>query len=224
MLRISDACKSFSNSKKFVLNNVSLEIQEGLITSLTGASGSGKTTLLRCIQGLEKLDSGTIFCDGVKGFVFQDFHLFNNMNIIDNLTYAPLCQKKDPDEVMSIANNLLRNLDIMDKSHAYPNQLSGGQKQRVALARSLVLRPNILLCDEPTSSLDFGSIKEVVSLLESVQSMGLSLIIASHDLDFVSRISDRLLLLKDGAIVLDVNPKQDYDDQLNLIEDIRNLY
>jgi len=194
-------------SKRFddmpVLKNISLSIKKKSIVGLAGPSGSGKSTLLRCIQELEKQDAGTIMCNGKTGFMFQDFQLFPHMTVLGNLMYAPKIRAKGID-CMADAMDILGTLGIADKAHAYPCNLSGGQKQRVALARSLMMRPQILLCDEPTSGLDIATVLDVVSLLTSIRDLGMTMIIASHDLDFLTKIADRVVLLKNGTIVLDV--------------------
>ncbi|KTD68634.1 MULTISPECIES: amino acid ABC transporter ATP-binding protein [Legionella] len=205
MLVINQASKYFGSLP--VLNNINLELQVQTVLGLAGPSGSGKSTLLRCIQQLETLDAGTITVKGQSGFMFQDFQLFPHMTVMQNLVYAPRLQNKTLKHEEQ-ASSLLQNLGIRDKASAYPHQLSGGQKQRVALARSLMMKPNLLLCDEPTSGLDLATIDEVISLLNSVKSLGVTMVIASHDLDFLSKMSDRLIVLKGGQLVADVVPKE----------------
>lgn len=205
MLIINSLCKNFGTTQ--VLTNINLLVEKNSIIGLAGSSGSGKSTLLRCIQQLETIDSGNITCNGHAGFMFQDFQLFPHMTILQNLTYAPSIQDKTKNHIAT-ATQILTNLGIIDKQDTYPNKLSGGQKQRVALARSLMMQPNILLCDEPTSGLDIATINDVVTLLESVRATGVTMLIASHDLDFLTKLADRIIILKRGAIVLDVNPKQ----------------
>lgn len=205
MLVINQASKYFGSLP--VLNNINLKVQAQTVLGLAGPSGSGKSTLLRCIQQLETLDSGTVEVTGQSGFMFQDFQLFPHMTVMQNLVYAPRLQNKTVNHEEQ-AHALLLSLGISDKASAYPQQLSGGQKQRVALARSLMMKPNLLLCDEPTSGLDLATIDEVISLLNSVKSLGVTMVIASHDLDFLSKMSDRLIVLKGGQLVADVVPKK----------------
>jgi polar amino acid transport system ATP-binding protein len=216
MLKIHDVCKTFREAK--VLDHVSMEIEKSSIFGLAGPSGSGKSTLLRCIQQLETPDHGSIECDGKTGFMFQDFQLFPHMTVLKNLLYATQFiadrdgrRKKSPNDYLQIARDVLKNLGIGEKEQAYPVSLSGGQKQRVALARSLMIKPDILLCDEPTSGLDVATIHDVVQLLKSINKTGVTMIIASHDLDFLTQISDRIVLLKDGKIAVDINVKQQPD-------------
>lgn len=147
--------------------------------------------------------------------MFQDFQLFPHMTVAENLLYAPnLTGEKNKNEQR--ADIILKDLGLESKKYAYPQELSGGQKQRVALARSLMISPNILLCDEPTSGLDVATTMDVVLLLKSVCETGVTMVIASHDLDFLTKISDRIVLLKNGEIVVDVNVSK-YDDPINYL-------
>lgn len=203
MLKIDHIFKTFNNV--CILNDITVTIEKNQIIGLAGPSGGGKSTLLRSIQGLETIDKGTIQTHAKSGFMFQDFQLFPHMTVLQNLTYAPKIKKtsKDIDEK---ATALLETLGVDHKKDSYPNDLSGGQKQRVALARSLMMDPELLLCDEPTSGLDVATIEDVIDLLVSIKDMGVTMIIASHDLDFLTKISDRILLLKNGKVVFDDNP------------------
>jgi polar amino acid transport system ATP-binding protein len=203
VIKIQNASKSFDDV--VVLNDVNISIEDVSIVGLAGGSGGGKTTLLRCIQGLETIDSGVIECAQKVSFMFQDFQLFPHMTVMRNITYAlAIKDKLRKAEYEEQAMELLRTLGIDDKAQEYPRVLSGGQKQRVALARSLMIRPDVLLCDEPTSGLDVMTIAGVASLLRSVCEMGITIVIASHDLDFLTSVSDRVILLKGGAIAIDV--------------------
>jgi polar amino acid transport system ATP-binding protein len=207
MLKISGLSKSFTDT--CILDNINLEVQSVKILGLAGPSGSGKSTLLRCIQKLEKPDRGTIECTCRVGFMFQDFQLFPHMTVLKNLVYAPVLKnRKNKKKHIDRAIQLLEKLGIDDKANKYPNTLSGGQKQRVALARSLMMNPDILLCDEPTSGLDVTTISDVAALLQNVNKLGLTIIVASHDLDFLVKISDRIILLKCGRIIADLLPNQ----------------
>lgn len=204
MLKFSNVCKKFNNS--LVLDAINIVVEKNTIVGLAGPSGGGKTTLLRCIQNLETIDSGTIECSSQTGFMFQDFQLFPHMTVLQNLVYAPRILDKAKDHNMQ-AMSILESLGVVDKASVYPDKLSGGQKQRVALARSLMMHPELLLCDEPTSGLDVATTLDVVSLLESVRNMGVTMIITSHDLDFLTKIADRIVILKNGGIVVDIAPK-----------------
>lgn len=196
MLNVIHATKQYADLTVF--SNVNLQLQGNTIIGIAGPSGTGKSSLLRCIQGLEPLSSGKIELSVKCALMFQDFQLFPHMTVLENLTYAPSLDGMDH---KSDAYVLLEILNLVDKAHHYPHQLSGGQKQRVALARSLMVKPGLLLCDEPTSGLDISMIAEVVKLFKSVQAMGVALIVASHDLQFLLDVSDQVMVLKKGAIV-----------------------
>jgi polar amino acid transport system ATP-binding protein len=198
MLIIEKLSKSFQGLP--VLKDLSLQITTQSIVGLAGPSGSGKSTLLRCIQHLETFDSGTITCDGKTGFMFQDFQLFPHMNVLQNLLYAPAL-RDSTDGLKHQAQKLLETLGLADKALAYPHALSGGQKQRVALARCLMMQPQLLLCDEPTSGLDHATRLDVVALLHSIREQGITMLIASHDMDFLSKIADRVVHIKNGEII-----------------------
>jgi polar amino acid transport system ATP-binding protein len=213
MLKITNLFKKYENH--IVIRDINLNIKKNSITGLAGPSGGGKSTLLRILQKLEVQDCGKIISDFSSGFMFQDFQLFPHMNVLENLTYAPsLVDKKTNHETKAM--KLLSNLGIKEKALFYPRCLSGGQKQRVALARSLMMSPKLLLCDEPTSGLDVATIDDVVSLLLSVRDLGVTIVIASHDLDFLCKIADRIIILKDGDIVKDLDPKLPENNIQNL--------
>lgn len=218
MLEIHNIKKSFGSFN--VLDNISINIDEKSITGLAGPSGSGKSTLLRCIQGLELPDSGEIICNKKTTFMFQDFQLFPHMDVLENLTYAPSINNKKNENLKDKAIDLLSKLDIKDKLHSYPIELSGGQKQRVALCRNLMMSSELLLCDEPTSGLDVSTIDEIITLLESVRKLGVDIIIASHDLDFLTNIADRIILLKNGSIIKDIKVNETNEP----IKLLRNFY
>lgn len=217
MLVINQACKKFGGVQ--VLNEINLQVNKQTVLGLAGPSGCGKSTLLRCIQNLEALDSGHIEFNGQSSFMFQDFQLFPHLTVLQNLIYAPNLHFKERNYTDD-AQQLLANLGVIDKAQAYPHQLSGGQKQRVALARSLMMQPSLLLCDEPTSGLDLVTIYDVINLLNEVKMMGVSMVIASHDLDFLSKMADRIILLKNGRINVDIEPKQ----LINPVQDLKGYY
>jgi polar amino acid transport system ATP-binding protein len=204
MLKVNYVTKGYKGYK--VLSNISFKVEENVIMGLAGPSGGGKSTLLRCIQRLEMVDSGKIVCNKKTGFMFQDFQLFPHMTVLENLVYAPLLNKLS-DNVEEDAIKILSELGIRDKINCYSSQLSGGEKQRAALARSLMMKPSLLLCDEPTSGLDVATIMDVISLLKSVKNIGITMIIASHDLDFLVQIADKIILLKNGKIAVSVDVK-----------------
>ncbi|WED42550.1 amino acid ABC transporter ATP-binding protein [Legionella cardiaca] len=217
MLQINNACKTFGPLQ--VLTNINLTIEPHQIIGLAGPSGSGKSTLLRCIQKLDSLNSGGIKFKGTSGFMFQDFQLFPHLTVLENLVYAPRLKNKTANHELK-AKHLLRTLGLHEKEESYPHQLSGGQKQRVALARTLMMNPSLLLCDEPTSGLDLASIDEVIALLNSVKALGVTMVIASHDLNFLTKLADRLLILKRGQLVADVKPQ----NLIHPIQELKNYY
>jgi polar amino acid transport system ATP-binding protein len=203
MLSISNLNKSYAGLEMF--NNFSLDIKELSIVGLTGPSGSGKSTLLRCIQNLEPIDAGNINFYGKVGFVFQDFQLFPHMTVLENIIYAPIkVLKQSRAEVIEDAVVLLRQLGLEEQQDKYPVALSGGQKQRVAVARSLIMKPELLLCDEPTSGLDIRAIEGFKELLKQVHSMNVTILIASHDIHFLTQIASRIVIIKRGVIVNDL--------------------
>lgn len=211
MISLVQVSKFFAN--RAILSEISLEIPQGQILGIAGPSGGGKSTLLRCIQGLDTIDGGSISLKGSCGFMFQDFQLFPHMTVMKNLTYACTLgkTKNNHGEYEERAKNLLENLGIGYHKDSYPWELSGGQKQRVALGRSLMKNPNILLCDEPTSGLDVATIDDVCDLLRSVQKNNMTLVIASHDLDFLTHMAHRVVVLKNGQIQVDMDPRREKD-------------
>ncbi len=199
MLKVINASKCYE--KTAVFSGLSFEVQKNQVLGIAGPSGSGKSTLLHCLQGLIALNQGEIMLTGKPVLMFQDFHLFPHLTILENVLYASrFHSSSESDE--SLAFELLTALKIEQKAHAYPHELSGGQKQRVALARCLMIKPDLLLCDEPTSGLDVGTIEEVTALLKSIKALGVTMIIASHDLNFLLDISDQVMVLRDGKKLL----------------------
>lgn len=207
MLNVINATKTYGNHA--VLNQINFSLNPGQIVALVGPSGSGKSTLLRCIQNLEKMDNGTIEHNGNTGFVFQDFQLFPHLTVLRNVAYALKATKKQSAEAAEEkAKNTLNLLGLKGVFHKMPNQLSGGQKQRVAIARALVLEPDLLLCDEPTSGLDGLSGRKVEQLFLHLKAQGVTMLIASHDLDFVGAVADRIIVLKDATVFRDFSIKE----------------
>ena len=204
---VFDKVSKFYDKKK-VLDNLSFTIQEGSITSLIGASGIGKTTTIRIINGLEEYNDGKVIIDGIilnkkttkqvrkkTAFVFQQFNLFPNMSVLKNITYTPInVYKLDKDKVEKEARALLKQFNLGYHSDRYPHELSGGQKQRVAIIRALILKPKILIMDEPTASLDTDLIKEIITIIKNInKELGLTIVIVSHDMFFVNECSDKII-------------------------------
>jgi len=199
-----------------VLKDVSLDIAKGEVVAVIGRSGSGKSTLLRCINGLEPIQAGTISVDGVRvndpktnlrklrqevGIVFQSFNLFPHLSVSENITLAPrVVKKQPPDAARELAREVLRRVGLEDKLDAFPSQLSGGQQQRVAIARSLAMRPKLMLFDEVTSALDPELTGEVLKVLESVAQEGMTMILVTHEMGFARRFGSRVVFMHEGKI------------------------
>ena len=214
MIKIENLYKSFDG--KEVLRGINLDIKDSTVTSIIGASGSGKSTLLRSINLLEKCDSGKIFLNNYEitgknpnlekirleiGMVFQNFNLFPNKTVLENITLAPIKVKgEDEKSAKKNAISLLKSMGLEDKKDSYTNSLSGGQKQRVAIARALANKPEILLFDEPTSALDPEMVKEVLNVIKSLAEKGLTMIIVTHEMGFAREISDTVVFMKNGIV------------------------
>lgn len=221
-LEVSQLKKNFQNIQ--ILKGVSLKVGSGDIVALIGSSGSGKSTLLRCINLLDMPDSGQVllgddiqinFDNGIHidsaleakvrrkvGMVFQQFHLWPHLTVLQNLIKAPLCVLKaaKPD-VIAEAKQLLSKVDMLDKVDRYPSQLSGGQQQRVAIARTLMMHPDIVLFDEPTSALDPLMTKEVLKIIKNLAMDGMTMVIATHEIGFAREVASHAVFLEHGEIV-----------------------
>jgi polar amino acid transport system ATP-binding protein len=212
-----------------VVDGINISIERGEIVSLIGPSGSGKSTLLRVITGLLKLEKGEIILDGEKidyadkqslgaareklAIVFQQYNLFGNMTVLENVTVTPAkIRKRDKAEVNAYARQLLEKVGLGDKFNAYPDELSGGQQQRVALARALCLKPEILLLDEVTSALDPERVSEVLETIKLLALDNMTLLIVSHEMNFVREVSDRVVFMADGHIQEIGPPEQIFDN------------
>jgi polar amino acid transport system ATP-binding protein len=214
LLALSSIHKRYGSNP--VLNDVSLDVETGEVVAVIGRSGSGKTTLLRCINGLEPIDEGSIAFDGKPlppggselrevrrhiGIVFQSLNLFPHHSVERNITLGPTITNKLPlAEARKIALDVLREVDLEDKLHAYPSQLSGGQQQRVAIARALAMRPRLMLFDEITSALDPELVGEVVKVLERLATSGMTMVLVTHEMGFARRTADTLVFMHQGRI------------------------
>lgn len=201
MLEVKNLSKEFNGHR--ILRDISFTLKDGEIMTIVGPSGAGKTTLLRIIAGLETKDSGEILIDGKPyysgkvGVVFQDYNLFPNLSVLQNITLAPtLVLKKSKTEAEQDARVLLKRLQISGREQQYPYELSGGQKQRVAIARALAMKPRILCYDEPTSALDPNLRKEVEKMILSLKKSGLTQLIITHDLNFAENVADQMLKVR----------------------------
>ena len=231
MIAVRDLHKSFGDQQLF--RGINIEIQKGEVVVCIGPSGSGKSTLLRCINGLEYFQKGEIDIADIQlhsinrlrpekkdleairkvrlkiGMVFQQFNLFPHMSVIENIIEAPtmvLRQGRDVAEQNAIA--LLSRINLEQKINSYPDQLSGGEQQRVAIARALAMKPDAMLFDEPTSSLDPEMVGEVLSVVKGLVSEGMTTIIATHEMDFAREIADRVAVFDKGDIV-EIGPPEE---------------
>ncbi len=232
MIEIYKLFKEYDHKPLFKGLNVSIE--RGAVITIIGPSGSGKSTLLRCINGLETFQKGYISVDGQKlcgvceqdyrkeqeklpiknirrkvGMVFQQFNLFPHMTVLRNITTAPVfVLGVDPAEAESNALVLLRKVHLEENVHKYPGQLSGGEQQRVAIARALAMKPEVMLFDEPTSSLDPEMIEEVLLVMKDLVSEGMTIVLATHEMGFARDVSTRVIFLDKGEIVEEGSPKE----------------
>jgi len=205
-----------------VLQNINLEVAKGEVVVVCGPSGSGKSTLIRCVNGLEKFQSGTLIVDGLSvaneanlrqlrmelGFVFQQFNLYPHMTALENVTLAPIHVRKLPrKEAINRGREILGKVGLGDKFDAYPQQLSGGQQQRVAIARSLCMQPKVMLFDEPTSALDPEMINEVLDVMVSLAKDGMTMIVVTHEMGFARKVADRVVFIDKGVIVEVAEPE-----------------
>lgn len=214
MLEIKNLYKKFDNNS--VLKSINLKVEKGDIVAIIGPSGCGKSTLLRCINMLEKPTSGNVIFEGVDltdnkidlpnirkkmGMVFQQFNLFPHLTVLDNMTLSPikLCVMTK-DEANKRALDILKSIGLKNKQNSYPGELSGGQKQRVAIGRALMMDPDIMLFDEPTSALDPEMVGEVLELIEKLANNGMTMIIVSHEMNFVKKCANKVVFLDDGKV------------------------
>ncbi|WP_102348440.1 amino acid ABC transporter ATP-binding protein [Bacillus sp. Marseille-P3661] len=215
MISCKNIVKSFGTLD--VLKGVNLDVLQGEVVVIIGPSGSGKSTFLRCMNVLEKANSGTIIIDGKQidsresslnklrqdiGMVFQQFNLFPHMTVIENIIEAPVLLKKmSKEQAMKKGLELLQKVGLSEKANEYPNRLSGGQKQRVAIARALAMEPKIMLFDEPTSALDPELVGEVLSVMKSLAKEGMTMIVVTHEMGFAKEVADRVIFMDGGNIV-----------------------
>ena len=220
MVRIEGLRKSFGDLE--VLRDINLDVMPGQVVTIIGASGSGKSTLLRCINLLETPDAGHVWFHGADlaaehvdvnrlrekiGMVFQGFNLFNNMNVLDNCTLAPVTLKKCAKaEAEQIALGHLESVGLGGFAHADVNTLSGGQKQRVAIARALCMQPDLMLFDEPTSALDPEIVGEVLEVMRRLAAEGMTMVVVTHEMSFAKNVSDRVVFMDKGVIAEQGSP------------------
>jgi len=225
MLEIKNLKKSFG--KKQVLKDIDLVVNKGDILGLIGPSGCGKSTLLRCINLLEKPNSGQVIFEGDNlvdneshtetrrriGMVFQQFNLFEHMTVLENIIFAPTTLKiMKKEDAIKKATELLKEIDLSDLANHYPSELSGGQKQRVAIIRTMIMKPDIILFDEPTSALDPEMIGEVTNLMRKIAKEGMTMIIVSHEMNFIKNFCTRVAFIDNGRIKEEGTSTQIFDN------------
>lgn len=225
MIDIKNLHKSFG--KVEVLKGIDVSIAEKEVVVIIGPSGSGKSTLLRCINFLEEPTNGEIIVDGIPlsgeaninkvreevGMVFQRFNLFGHMTVLENIVLAPMkVRKLSREEAVATAKELLDKVGLSDKSEAYPSQLSGGQQQRVAIARALAMKPKIMLFDEPTSALDPEMVNEVLEVMNTLATEGMTMVVVTHEMGFAREVGDRVLFVDEGKIVEQGPPKAIFEE------------
>lgn len=222
MIKVNQLNKSFGDLH--VLKNIDMTVFESDVVCLIGSSGSGKSTLLRCLNFLERKDSGSITIGGKEvdpkndnlnnirekvGMVFQHFNLFPHKTVLENIIEAPVMVKGiDKKEAISKAKQLLEKVGLEDKADVYPNKLSGGQKQRVAIARALAMEPDIMLFDEPTSALDPELVGEVLTTMKELAQEGMTMVVVTHEMGFAREVADWIVYMHDGEIIERGDPNQ----------------
>ena len=229
LIRVENLGKSFGAIH--VLSGINVDIHAGDVVFVVGPSGSGKSTFLRCLNLLEEPTEGHVFFEGVDitdkhtdidkhrqkmGMVFQQFNLFPHMDIMKNLTIAPMkLQGKSQQEAEAEAMRLLERVDLADRAHAYPSQLSGGQKQRIAIVRALCMKPDVMLFDEPTSALDPEMVGEVLEVMKQLADEGMTMVVVTHEMGFAREVGSRVLFMDGGHILEQNTPKEFFDHPQN---------
>ena len=220
--------------KKFgelhVLKGINLTVHRGEVVVIIGPSGSGKSTVLRCMNYLEEPTDGQVIVDGMDlgdkkninkvraevGMVFQRFNLFPHMSVLDNISLAPQkIRKISKQEAEATALELLKKVGLEDKANAYPEQLSGGQQQRVAIARSLAMKPKVMLFDEPTSALDPEMVREVLEVMKELAEEGMTMVVVTHEMKFAKEVASRVLFVDGGEILEERTPEELFDNPQN---------
>lgn len=221
LLKVTDLHKHFGERE--VLKGIDLSVHKGEVIAILGPSGCGKSTFLRCLNGLENIQQGSIVLDDIElntpttswikvrqkiGMVFQNYDLFPNMNVIENILLGPLkVQKRTKAEAIQQADVLLTRIGLIDRKTAYPRQLSGGQKQRIAIVRALCMNPEIMLFDEVTASLDPEMVREVLEVIQDLAKQGMTMILVTHELNFARRVANRIIFMDQGKIVETAEPE-----------------
>lgn len=213
MLEVRNLKKKFGDH--LVLKGIDLTVEKGDKIAIIGPSGCGKSTFLRCLNGIETPTSGEVIFEGTSihyhhdlsnlrrkiGMVFQQFNLFSNLTVEENITLAPVKLKlMTMEEAKKKASDLLKSINLSEKKNNYPQELSGGEQQRVAIVRALIMNPDIILFDEPTSALDPEMVGEVLELIEEIAQKGMTIMIVSHEMNFVKRVANKVIFMDHGKI------------------------
>ena len=229
LIETKDVCKSFGSVS--VLKGINTQIHKGEVVVIIGPSGSGKSTFLRCLNRLEEPTSGQVIFEGKDicskgqditvlrqkmGMVFQQFNLFNNLTVLENIMAGPkLVKKQDEEQAKAAAMKLLERVGLTDKADEYPSKLSGGQKQRIAIVRALAMEPDVMLFDEPTSALDPERVGEVLKVMQDFASTGITMVVVTHEMGFAKKVGTRVLFIDDGQILEDGTPEQIFEHPQN---------
>ena len=229
LLQVRGLKKHFGHLE--VLRGIDIDIHKGEVVAVIGPSGSGKSTFIRCLNRLEEPTAGEVIFEGQQintknadidkirqkiGMVFQNFNLFSNMTIMQNITAAPINVKKIPKaQAEERALKLLDRVGLKDKAAEYPVRLSGGQRQRVAIARALAMEPDILLFDEPTSALDPEMVGEVLNVMKELAEDGMTMVVVTHEMGFAREVSDRVIFIDEGVIQEENEPKEFFANPKN---------
>ena len=229
LIETKDVCKSFGSVS--VLKGINTQIHKGEVVVIIGPSGSGKSTFLRCLNRLEEPTSGQVIFEGKDicskgqditvlrqkmGMVFQQFNLFNNLTVLENIMAGPkLVKKQDEEQAKAAAMKLLERVGLTDKADEYPSKLSGGQKQRIAIVRALAMEPDVMLFDEPTSALDPEMVGEVLKIMQDLASTGITMVVVTHEMGFAKKVGTRVLFIDDGQILEDGTPEQIFEHPQN---------
>jgi len=222
VIKVMDLHKYFGELE--VLKGINATISKGEVVCVIGPSGSGKSTFLRCLNLLEEPTQGEVILDGVSiiehkkeidklrqkaGMVFQQFNLFPNLTVIDNIMLAPRkVLKLSEQDARARAEQLLARVNLSEKADQYPSRLSGGQKQRVAIARALAMNPEIMLFDEPTSALDPEMVGEVLEVMKQLAKEGMTMVVVTHEMGFAKEVADRVFYMDEGIIYEEGTPEQ----------------
>ena len=232
MLKVTGLHKIFDGTE--ILKGVDLEVDKGDIIVILGPSGSGKTTLLRCIDFLEWAEKGHLSFDGIElefssatrsqvssvrkkiGFVFQNYNLFANKTVLQNVTEGLIIGRKVPEEqAVEMALKALDRVGLSDRLEYYPSQLSGGQQQRVGIARAVVMNPDVILFDEPTSALDPELVGEVLDVMKNLARDGATMVVVTHELNFARQVANKAVFMEDGIVVETGTPEKLFTDASN---------